>query len=89
MFCIHFSYGDWEGCGIPLYQFLIITFWSTLISQSMHYQPLFAKCSRRKMAKLMLCQFVKNMFTASNHFMHVFNISVTYLQNVEKIQWKL
>ena len=27
--------------------------------------------------------------SASNFFMHIFNISVTYLQSIEKIQWKL
>ena len=31
----------------------------------------------------------KNIFSASNFFMHIFNIYVTYLQSVEKIQWKL
>ena len=31
----------------------------------------------------------KNIFSASNFFMHIFNMSVTYLQCVEKIQWKL
>ena len=31
----------------------------------------------------------KNNFSASNFFMQIFNISVTYLQSVEKIQWKL
>ena len=33
--------------------------------------------------------FLKNIFSASNSFMHIFNMSVTYLQNAEKIQWKL
>ena len=28
----------------------------------------------------------KNIFSASNFFMHIFNISVTYMQSVEKIQ---
>ena len=28
----------------------------------------------------------KNIFSASNFFMHIFNMSVTYLQSVEKIQ---
>ena len=32
---------------------------------------------------------LKNIFSASNVFMHIFNMSVTYLQSVEKIQWKL
>ena len=31
----------------------------------------------------------KNTFSASNFFMHIFNISVIYLQSDEKIQWKL
>ena len=31
----------------------------------------------------------KNIFSASNFFMHIFNMSVTYLQSVEKMQWKL
>ena len=31
----------------------------------------------------------KTSFSASNFFMHIFNISVTYLQSDEKIQWKL
>ena len=32
----------------------------------------------------------KNMFISiKNFFMHIFNMSVTYLQSVEKIQWKL
>ena len=31
----------------------------------------------------------KNIFSTSNFFMHIFNISVTYLQSVDKIQWKL
>ena len=29
------------------------------------------------------------MFSASNFFMHIFIMSVTYLQSAEKIQWKL
>ena len=31
----------------------------------------------------------KIFFSASTFFMHIFNMSVTYLQTVEKIQWKL
>ena len=31
----------------------------------------------------------KNIFPASNFFMYIFNMSVIYLQIVEKIQWKL
>ena len=30
----------------------------------------------------------KNIFSASNFFMQIFNMSVTYLQSVENIQWK-
>ena len=61
-----------------------------LISQSIHYQPLFTWCSCRKIAKfktLSVCQ--KNIFSAPNFFMHIFSIPVTYLQSVKKIQWKL
>ena len=38
---------------------------------------------------LSVCQ--KIFFSASNFFMHIFNMSETYmyLQSVEKIQWKL
>ena len=32
---------------------------------------------------------LKNIFAASNFFMHIFNMSVIYQQNAEKIQWKL
>ena len=31
----------------------------------------------------------KTSFPASNFFMHIFNMSVTYLESIEKIQWKL
>ena len=31
----------------------------------------------------------KNIFSASNSFMQIFNMSVTYLQNAKKILWKL
>ena len=41
------------------------------------------------MAKLKTCKFVKNTFSALNFFMHIFIMSVTYLQSVERIQWKL
>ena len=59
-----------------------------LISQNMHYRPLFARCSHQKMAKLKTLQVCPNIFSASNFFMHICNMSVTYLQSVEKIQWK-
>ena len=29
----------------------------------------------------------KNIFSASNFFMHIFNMSETYLQSIEKMQW--
>ena len=31
----------------------------------------------------------KSICSASNFFMHIFNMSVTYMQSVEKIHWKL
>ena len=31
----------------------------------------------------------KNIFSASNFFMHIFIISVTYPQSAEKIKWKV
>ena len=33
--------------------------------------------------------FLKNIVSASNSFMHIFHMSLTYLQNAENIQWKL
>ena len=60
------------------------------VSQNMHYQPLFARCSSQTNGYVKNpISLVKNIFSASNFFMHIFNISVTYLQSVEKIQWKL
>ena len=51
----------------------------------------FTKCAHGfKMAQLKtiyVCQ--KILFSASNFFMHIYNMSVTYLQSAEKIQWKL
>ena len=41
------------------------------------------------MAKLKTLQVCQNIFSASNFFMHIFNMSVAYLQSAEKIQWKL
>ena len=35
------------------------------------------------------CKNNKNIFSASNFFMHIFNMFVTYLPSVEKIHWKL
>ena len=31
----------------------------------------------------------KNIFSAQNFFMHISSMSVTYMQSIEKIQWKL
>ena len=31
----------------------------------------------------------KHIFSTSNFFMHIINLSATYLQSVEKMQWKL
>ena len=47
-----------------------------LISQSMHYQPLFTWCSHPKMAVKNPVSLSKNIFSASNFFMHIFNMSV-------------
>ena len=41
------------------------------------------------MATLKTRQFVKNIFSASIFVMYIFSMSETYLQSVEKIQWKL
>ena len=38
--------------------------------------------------KTPLCGVI-NTFSASNFFIHNFNMSIIYLQSVEKIQWKL
>ena len=40
-----------------------------------------------KLKTLSVCQ--KNIFLASDFFMHIFSMFVTYLQSVKKIQWKL
>ena len=36
-----------------------------------------------------LGSFLKSIVSASISFMHIFNMHVTYLQNAEKILWKL
>ena len=41
------------------------------------------------MTKLKPYKFVKKVFPAWYFFMHIFNMSVTYLQSVEKFQRKL
>ena len=47
-------------------------------------QPVMKLCSKYDL------QFVKKKIWASIFFMrNIFNMSVTYLQSVEKIQWKL
>ena len=49
-------------------------------SQSMTYQPLFTWYSHPKMFNLKNpVSLSKNIFSASNFFMHIFNMSVTYL----------
>ena len=60
-----------------------------LITQSMHYQPLFTRCSCGKMKLKNPVSLLKTIFSASNFFVHIFNMSVTYLQSVKKIQWNL
>ena len=59
-----------------------------LISQSMHYQSLFTRCSWKEKG-VVKKSLSKNIFSASNFFMHIFNMSVTYLLSVENIHWKL
>ena len=41
------------------------------------------------MAKLETLKFDKKKISASNFFMPIFNMSVTYLHSVENIQWRL
>ena len=53
----------------------------------MHIQHYLLGAVIEKMAKLkvlLVCQ--KNNFSVSNVFMHIFIMSVTYLQSAEKIQ---
>ena len=55
----------------------------------MHYQSLFIKCSPQKISKfktLSFCQ--KIIFSASHFFMHIFNMPVTFMQNIKEIQCK-
>ena len=59
----------------------------------------FTKCALSTIIYLMQSSengYVKNpvslskyIFSESNFLMHIFSMSVTYLQSVEKIQWKL
>ena len=44
-------------------------------------------CKNTKWQNLSFCP--KKSFSASNFFMHIFNMSVTCLENVGKIQWNL
>ena len=64
-------------------------FQEELFSQSMYYQPLFTKCNCQKMAKLKalsVWQYIYiTFFSASIFHMHIFNMSVTNLQSVERI----
>ena len=56
----------------------------------MQYQMIIFSEQLSKLAMLKtLSVSQKNIFSASNFFMHIFNMSVTYLQSVEKMQWKL
>ena len=60
--------------------------WEELITQSMHYQLLvFRKCLKFKNT----VGLSKNIFSSSNFFMHIFNMSVTHMQNIKEIQLKL
>ena len=55
----------------------------------MHYLPLFTvQLSENGYVKNPV-SLTKNIFSASNFVMHIFSMSETYLQIVEKIQWKL
>ena len=53
----------------------------------LQYQTIIFSEHLSKLKTLSVCQ--KNIFSASNFFMYIFNMSVTYLQSVEKIQTKL
>ena len=64
--------------------------WEELITQSMHYQPLFTGCGLQKMSKFKTLSFYqKNIFSASNFFMHMFTRSLVSMQNIEKDPIKL
>ena len=43
--------------------------------------------SGQKLAELKMCKFVKNIFFCSTNkfFMHIYNMSVTYLQSIGRI----
>ena len=57
-----------------------------LISQSMYYQSWYNDFIVRKMTKLKtLSVCPKNILSISNFFVHIFNMSVTNLQSIEKI----
>ena len=60
-----------------------------LISQSMYYLSLFTMRGCRKIATLKTLSVCQKFFLASIFIMHIFNMSETYLQSVEKMQWKL
>ena len=61
-----------------------------LIIQRMHYQSSFIRCSLCKNTKLKKPIILSKIFlSASNFSMQIFDMPVTYLKSVEKIQWKL
>ena len=59
-----------------------------LISQSLHYQPLFNMCSGRELAKFKCCKFIKYYFLTIKHshahLQYVCNIHATYQNNTPK-----
>ena len=55
----------------------------------MQYQTIIFSEQLSKLAMLKTLSVCQKNFSASNFFMPIFNMSVTYLQSVEKIQWKL
>ena len=61
--------------------------WEESITQSMHYQPLFIKSGLRKCQNPVILS--KNIFSPSNFFMHIFNMPVTCMQNIQAIQEEL
>ena len=35
------------------------------------------------------CEFIKNIISSSNFHMHIFNMSVTYMQSIKRLHWML
>ena len=57
-----------------------------LISQRKHYKPLFNMCiGKKKMAVNNAVNLSKIIFSSLNLFIHIFNMSVTYLQGIKGI----